>query len=596
MSKTWETKDRILKSMRSGKKMPSEICTELGLSPSTVTQHLQELEAMGAIRKVENPFVKKWKYFELNPEFNAKIMENRGSMAKPKISYIAALIVAFVVAGAIVFIAAQQTHSASTAQVTVPVRLTDPPTVPNGTQALLIDYSSVEVHVNKGGGNATGWTSVAGRGSVNLLSLINESEVIGSATLPKNSIVDMIRFNVTSARIEINGTYYNVTVPSGSVLTHVSGRGNINSSSGLLLDLSPTVATIYTNTSTIFVLVPSVRAVVVPNGNTSTSIGSRARLSADEKYHLDTAAANITIASATLSQNGNITTFSVTVRNNGNQSVQLNHVLIYGNDTVTINPPIVLPASVSSNGSIEGGVGVGSVESGGIASNASESHSAASSNAATSTIPYSGNGSAGAKISIKTNLTVQDRPDVVGAFGGGLGIATNSTPNLTDLNVRAGENEHEAIGILVNGSRVGINGSLGASLSDREDIGSLFKVSKAIVSLRVLNFQITQSGQLLLPFSSTCAKYDDTADANSSATGVAAASNLTASACTYSDLPSLIYEGYTLAPGQSATFTFSGRIGLAFGHIIISPIPGENYSVVVRGEEGASASVNITAT
>lgn len=595
MTKTWETKNKILKFMRSGKKMPSEICDEFGLSPATVTQHLQELEAMGAIRKVDNPFVKKWKYFEPNPEFNIKIIGNGGSMTKTKTPYIIALVAMLVAIGAIAFVATQLMNSAGVAQVTVPVRLTDPPTVPNGTQALLISYSSVAVHFN-GGSNATGWISAAGNGSINLLSLINESEVIGSVTIPKNSIVDMIRFNVTSASIEINGTYYNVTVPSRSVLAHVSGRGNVNSSAGLLLDLSPVVATIYTNMSTIFVLVPSVRAVVAPNGNTSTFIGTRAQISEYERTHLETAKANISITSATLSQTGNATNFSITVRNNGNQSVLLSHVLIYGNDTITINPEIVLPGSISGNVSAGEGIGSGSGER---ISNLSGSNIVISSNApnSTSTIPNSKNRTAVANISIKTNITVQDRPYVTGAFGEGIGTRMNITANMTGLQIEEQKSEHGGIWVLVNGSRVMINSSdSGMPLLGREDVSSLFKVSKNIVSMRVLNFQITPNGQLFLPFSSGCIKPYDKLSVNSSGGAIAATNNSSASVCGYEDIPRMIDEGYTLEPGESATFTFSGKVGLAFGRIIISPISGENYSIVVAGIDGASGSTKITAT
>jgi DNA-binding transcriptional ArsR family regulator len=591
MTKTWETKHKILKFMRNGKKMPSEICTELKLSPATVTQHLQELEAMGAIKRVENPFVKKWRYFETNPEFNAK-MENKARITKPKITYIAAIAILLVAAGAIALISAFQLHVAGSAQVTVPVRLTDPPTVPNGTQALLINYSSVEVHL-KGKNNITGWVKASGTGSVNLLSLINESVVIGSATLPQSSAVDMIRFNVTSASIEINGTYYNVTVPNGSVLAHVSGNGNINSSAGLLLDLSPVVVTMYTNTSTIFVLVPSVRAIITSKGNVNLSVGTRTGLSENDRYNLENAKANMSITSAALLQNGNITTFSITVKNNGNQSLQLSHLLIYGNETATINPQPGLHASGAFNNSISGSSSANKTDNAAINDNESASVSIPD-NKNVSKHSHA-NGSVTANLSINANITVQDRPDVFGGFGYyGMGAGLNGTVNLTGLSVGTLGSGHEPIEMLVNGSRVGINGSFGTSLIGREDAANLFRVSKQIINMRVLNFQITQNGQLLLPFSSVCARYSDNGTAQSTG-NIAVSDNSSADFCAYGDVPRIIGEGYALAPGKSVTLTFSGTASLAFGHIIMSLIPGDNYRIIVGGSDGAYAVTNVTA-
>ncbi|MEM0086649.1 MAG: hypothetical protein QXU16_00005, partial [Candidatus Micrarchaeaceae archaeon] len=54
--------------------------------------------------------------------------------------------------------------------------------------------------------------------------------------------------------------------------------------------------------------------------------------------------------------------------------------------------------------------------------------------------------------------------------------------------------------------------------------------------------------------------------------------------------------GYVLSPGSQATFSFSGKIEYANGHLIITPIPGATYKVVLIGEEGAYATANVTAS
>ncbi|MDE1768797.1 MAG: DUF4382 domain-containing protein, partial [Candidatus Micrarchaeota archaeon] len=180
----------------------------------------------------------------------------------------------------------QPTNILSSGQQT-PVFLTDPPVVPIGTTALVIAYSSVSVHA--GGTSAGGWVGASGSGTINLLSLVNTSEMIGTANIPSNSTVDMISFNVTSATITINGTTSNVTIPTRSVTAHIVGSTKVNATSGVLLDFSPTIATIYTANSTVFVMVPSVRAIVIGNRNisVSSSIGAKETLNQSEKKTLE---------------------------------------------------------------------------------------------------------------------------------------------------------------------------------------------------------------------------------------------------------------------------------------------------------------------
>ena len=63
MGKILETKQRILELLSSDKKSLTELRTELGLSPSTVSQHLKELESRGAIYLVANEHFRRYKYY-----------------------------------------------------------------------------------------------------------------------------------------------------------------------------------------------------------------------------------------------------------------------------------------------------------------------------------------------------------------------------------------------------------------------------------------------------------------------------------------------------------------------------------------------------
>ena len=181
--------------------------------------------------------------------------------------------------------------------VLVSLQLTDPPSVPAGTQSLMVNYNSLEVHVS--GTSNSGWVQSNSSGSINLLSLLNVSQTIGTVVIPNNSVINQVRFNIASASIEINGTTYNLTVPSDQVTAHISSNAGLNNSPGVLLSLSPTVISILSVNSSVFVMVPSVRAVIIQNGtsNTTVKVGSRRVLNSNDTMSLDKIKSNITVSS-----------------------------------------------------------------------------------------------------------------------------------------------------------------------------------------------------------------------------------------------------------------------------------------------------------
>ena len=68
VSKTLETKKKILNILKKRDMTISGLSEELGLSTATVSQHMDELQAMGAIEKVDNEHFKKLKYYKAREE------------------------------------------------------------------------------------------------------------------------------------------------------------------------------------------------------------------------------------------------------------------------------------------------------------------------------------------------------------------------------------------------------------------------------------------------------------------------------------------------------------------------------------------------
>lgn len=441
-----------------------------------------------------------------------------------------------------------------------PVLLTDPPIVPAGTTALVIDYSSVKVHTS--GTANSGWVSASGSGTINLLGLINTTEVIGTADIPANSTIDMIRFNVSSATITINGTTSNVTVPSRTVTAHITGKDKVNATSGLLLDLSPTVATIYTANSTVFVMVPSVRAIVVGNVNVSShqSVGSKEQLNASARKDLEDVKPNISIVASSMSVSGNSTTLpvtvtlSVTVKDSSNSSIMLRHILVFGNYSV------VVVSAVGANV---------------VHANAHV-------------------------IAIGNNIAVFVSNVVVSAVGANSVIHViednGSIRSINDVhaNISASHNstgDHARSNFSIsakNDSNVTLNTS--AALSDGSTHGENVISPGASYVTAPFNYTVTNPGSSESSFMSEGIHVQNTRVFN-----FLIYQNSTLA------LPSLSAEsdgqglGYNLTAGSTATFIFSGELSFGSGHILITPTSGSKYHLVVSGENGASASANVTA-
>ena len=73
MSKTLETKKKILDLLKEREMTVTELSQILGLSGPTIAQHISELQAMGAIEKMDNEHFKKLKFYKMkeNPMFSS---------------------------------------------------------------------------------------------------------------------------------------------------------------------------------------------------------------------------------------------------------------------------------------------------------------------------------------------------------------------------------------------------------------------------------------------------------------------------------------------------------------------------------------------
>lgn len=364
MSQIGKTKKDILKILSKKQHTITDISNMLNLSPSTVKQHFDELQEMGAIQLVQNEFIKRWKYYKTTPNFSL----DSNTQDQAKINYkgavpyaIGALAVLAILSAIFVFglfnnnsntlaTAGTSSHSSNTlttslisasaasTEYALSVQLTDPPHVPENTQALILNYSSFSVNVLKG--NTYEWINVSGSGSVNLMSLVNISQIMGNTFLNSSYKVVGVALNVNSAYIKINNITYSIIVPEKQIYANLSNQTTINSNSSVLVDFSPTVSSIYSSNSTLFVMTPSVKAMFYGN----YSFKNKSDYEVGRKFDLNNSEflavrsnGNITITSANIIQYGNLsnilnssTKISVTIRNNGNKTIVIKQILLSG--------------------------------------------------------------------------------------------------------------------------------------------------------------------------------------------------------------------------------------------------------------------------
>lgn len=547
MGKTWETKNRIIRMLASRPYTLSEISEKLNLSASTVSEHLRELESRGAISQVDNQYSRKWKYYKLNEGYKAEgpaseIIASTGIKKPiPRITFFAI----FVAAAIFLIYFSYSTFSLQSGKYsTLAFQITDPPVVPSGTNSLIISYSSLEAHYTSG--NKSGWVIGNSSGSLNLMELVNVSQMLGTASVPTNSTVNLVRFYITSANITVNGTEYPVTVPNSTITVPVSGSSKVNQSSGILIDMSPTVVAIYTNNSTVFVMVPSVKAIVIGSSNLSSKIGYRRHLQQVTESELENGSFGVKLVSSTLKTSAintserNGTYFSVTLTNTGNRSVTINHIVLVG------TPAVYMRVDGSMN----------------QAGNSQQPYSPQNYNI-NQTGTMQGIGTQGSG-------QVDTNSGIGAGFPGNFGHITGNmmSSNIT-ANFSAGIGSHVEGGDMAQAQiQADTHTPINAYVFGNRNLALAYGIEREgnqIRLFRMLNFIVTENGTMVLPF---------TGEAEGMGIG----------------------PGYVLKPGASATFTYNGMIRFGNGRIIVHPVNGTTYKVAIFGTQDFHLWENVTAT
>ncbi len=359
MSKIGYTKNRILGILALSSKTPTELSQELALNLATVSQHLKELREMGAIEEQKNLHFKKWKSYRINPSFDHASLATESAskgILGVRGKFIAVIVaIASVLALSYFFIGGSNAHQAGTG--TVQVALTDPPTVPPGTQALYINYYSVAVQVLAANGLSEWITTppeVNTSGTLNLLSLVNTSQIIGSIAIPPDSRITGVSFDMPSAEIVVNGSVHSLVLRAGQISSVVSGNVVSGKQQEILMELAPTVTPMYINGEVVYAMVPQASSIAL-GVNATRGIGILSKLSPGQISSLKSIQLNLTLTNASLKVVNNSVMMSVTVTNTNDGPIVIRDILLLGNQSLVrrsqrYTPNISIPVTRSHMG------------------------------------------------------------------------------------------------------------------------------------------------------------------------------------------------------------------------------------------------------
>lgn len=219
------------------------------------------------------------------------------------------------------------------------IMLTDPPIVPTGTTYLNLTYSDILLHITYPN-ETTEWFPITASGTVNLLSLVNMTQTLASTSIPINSTIDKIQFNIADVDAVVNEITYNVAPLSDSLIINVAD-GYVNQTlSGVLLDFNPTLVQIQATNDEgasidYYVLVPSATAVIVKNlSDAQLHVGTIVKLKEKQRTQLakveEEFKKNVDMVSGSLSIQDDITTLTVTLKNEGTYDFRIFGFTLHG--------------------------------------------------------------------------------------------------------------------------------------------------------------------------------------------------------------------------------------------------------------------------
>ncbi|MEM0150057.1 MAG: hypothetical protein QXW10_04130, partial [Candidatus Micrarchaeaceae archaeon] len=370
--------------------------------------------------------------------------------------------------------------------------------------------------------------------------------------------------------ITIGNVTYNVSVPNNRLLIKLSSMMNATSPTAVI-DFYPSVLQIYAANQTIFVLVPSLKGIVIkglPLNGTQAHVGVKARLENSARAEIERLTPNITVTSSTLMVHNTSVDFSLTVKDNSNSSVTVKDVMLSG--YMRRIGPIAMPIIGKTVTKMPTSVDVGGGE---FATGSFGDLLSGLNSSSLSALLHDLN---------LSNINMSNVSSIISNVSRVLSEHGISISDMKGFNASDMQGFLLGIGNLSNSTK----GMLGNVLSSRmnasvlEDLRNLNVSNTSVDDVlhevnnfsryyhNTLNFIVLSNGTLSLPFATAVFENEQVNRQN----------------------------GYNISAGSSATFSFNSTIGIGSSPFHILPLVNQTYSVRIVGEDGARASTNVTAS
>ncbi len=336
MGKTGDTKKKIYGMLEQKNKTLTDISNELGLAPSTVSQHLQEMVDSGTIRLVEDR-PRKWKYYEINREYpissgylqanNSKREFDFRKVALPMAVVAVAIISVFVfyMTGSTGYATAQQVYLAPGSSVPVGstvFSVSDAPSFYN-ISSLMVRVNNASIHSETTGK----WYNIPLQASTfDLVQLDNIPSVLSGVNL-KNGIYDDMVLHISNVTATINGTVEPVTLPSDKLT--IVGAFNITNGTPNWLNLDFDLAhSLHITDSGEIIMLPVINVRHV--NDTNLEINETSAIIAGAPWHMEES------MEFGMDQNGSMMHNFTTPQNLSINAGADGHFIISGNGSIPI--------------------------------------------------------------------------------------------------------------------------------------------------------------------------------------------------------------------------------------------------------------------
>jgi trimeric autotransporter adhesin len=267
------------------------------------------------------------------------------------------------------------------------VQITDPLHLPSGVSDVYVTYSNIRVHA-AGFSLSSGWYTIANSTTVNLTRVTSLGTTIGSGRVISGTF-DLANVSIGSASVTYQGNNYSTTVVSEAIATPIVDGGVIvqpGSSSGFVIDFSPTILSFQGRTGQSFCLAASATSLPIPSKNWDTkltTIGATENLNSTALGPSITTLrkSSIVISSASLG-NGSLT---VAITNKGATPSTLTalNLKIAGSQIPSIRPSLTSSSITSTSNSTSSSTAASSTTS---SINTSSSTSSNSTTVSTTTV------------------------------------------------------------------------------------------------------------------------------------------------------------------------------------------------------------------